>query len=592
MQILNSIENFFFGKVHTVEVKETINTETNSNFHEMLHQAVNDASKVEQAPLNLYTSVSEKEISNDTAIKSFAMEAPVYKTREEKNLADLKIQETNPKQVEEPFSSNVSYLTSLNTSKEESNFLEDNTNLEMVEEDFKKLESKEQSVETEKSAFSDKLLESFVKSEVKSNVKIEKVSVEQVQDKIEKQSNDLLALENKIVEVSPKKTTQVEDPKKNDSVKNSIPAEMELSHLKAKDIKVSIDTKEMISEKSLSPKIQEKPANGISEDVKNLKVTKNNEAFSNPNKTASIKNESNLELNQINNSLSIKEEVSVFTNTIENKKSKKNFEIDTKEKLNQDNKVASKEAVTIEKDMRPIREGMVDVLSLDRNKWTITRKERELETQLSDRKKDSVLIANEMAIKSSSSQSSSDSDKSFSNPKYETNGLKTFSETLKAANSDKPKEALFDRENFSKSLNDLVTKARINIVENGKNSAQISLYPKELGKMTLNIDVVQERVEGRILVDSEMVKNRLLGDVSQLKAELKANGLELQNISIEVRNESTQAFEFANASSDKDSSRENGSSSSNGSLSQNQTEEMEVELGYTRRSNNLVDIKV
>ncbi|HMZ63964.1 MAG TPA: flagellar hook-length control protein FliK, partial [Leptospiraceae bacterium] len=115
---------------------------------------------------------------------------------------------------------------------------------------------------------------------------------------------------------------------------------------------------------------------------------------------------------------------------------------------------------------------------------------------------------------------------------------------------------------------------------------------KELGKMTLNIDVVQERVEGRILVDSEMVKNRLLGDVSQLKAELKANGLELQNISIEVRNESTQAFEFANASSDKDSSRENGSSSSNGSLSQNQTEEMEVELGYTRRSNNLVDIKV
>jgi len=264
----------------------------------------------------------------------------------------------------------------------------------------------------------------------------------------------------------------------------------------------------------------------------------------------------------------------------------------TKQQLNQDNKVASKEAVTIEKDMRPIREGMVDVLSLDRNKWTITRKERELETQLSDRKKDSVLIANEMAIKSSSSQSSSDSDKSFSNPKYETNGLKTFSETLKAANSDKPKEALFDRENFSKSLNDLVTKARINIVENGKNSAQISLYPKELGKMTLNIDVVQERVEGRILVDSEMVKNRLLGDVSQLKAELKANGLELQNISIEVRNESTQAFEFANASSDKDSSRENGSSSSNGSLSQNQTEEMEVELGYTRRSNNLVDIKV
>ena len=58
----------------------------------------------------------------------------------------------------------------------------------------------------------------------------------------------------------------------------------------------------------------------------------------------------------------------------------------------------------------------------------------------------------------------------------------------------------------------------------------------------------KEKVDGKILVDSEFIKNRLLGDVSQLKADLKASGLDLQTISIEVRNQSSLAFDFANPS--------------------------------------------
>ena len=162
---------------------------------------------------------------------------------------------------------------------------------------------------------------------------------------------------------------------------------------------------------------------------------------------------------------------------------------------------------------------------------------------------------------------------------------------MKTANSDKPREAGFDRENFSKSLNDLVSKARINIVENGRNSAQISLYPKDLGKMTLNIDVIKEKVEGKILVDSEFIKNRLLGDVSQLKADLKASGLDLQSISVEVRDHSSTAFDFANPSNEKDSAKEK-SEKANSSLPQVAANEEQSESQFSNKSYNLVDIKI
>ena len=278
--------------------------------------------------------------------------------------------------------------------------------------------------------------------------------------------------------------------------------------------------------------------------------------------------------------------------TNESRKLKKLSESDSKDKFISENfKPVAKEFVGLEKEMRFARETLVEVSGLDKSKWTITRREKDMEVSNMERRKESMTLLNEIAAKSSSSQNSSDSDKSFSNPRYETNGLKTFSENLKTANSDKPREALFDRENFSKSLNDLVNKARIHIVENGRNTAQISLYPKDLGKMTLNIDVIKEKVEGKILVDSEFIKNRLLGDVSQLKADLKANGLDLQTISIEVRSEGSLAFDFANPSSEKDSSKKD-SNKANSSLPQLVSSDETLESEYSNKSYNLVDIKI
>ena len=100
-----------------------------------------------------------------------------------------------------------------------------------------------------------------------------------------------------------------------------------------------------------------------------------------------------------------------------------------------------------------------------------------------------------------------------------------------------------------------------------------------------------EKVEGKILVDSEFIKNRLLGDVSQLKADLKANGLDLQTISIEVRSEGSLAFDFANPSSEKDSSKKD-SNKANSSLPQLVSSDETLESEYSNKSYNLVDIKI
>ncbi|HRG48374.1 MAG TPA: hypothetical protein PLG41_19355, partial [Leptospiraceae bacterium] len=60
MFIFNHLENLIFGKTPTEEIKKD-NTIANkeSNFNEILHQAVNDASRVESDRLQTYSTVSE-----------------------------------------------------------------------------------------------------------------------------------------------------------------------------------------------------------------------------------------------------------------------------------------------------------------------------------------------------------------------------------------------------------------------------------------------------------------------------------------------------------------------------------------------------
>ena len=607
MFIFNHLENLIFGKTPTEEIKKD-NTIANkeSNFNEILHQAVNDASRVEPDRLQTYSTISEslserRDVAVIEPFKAEIFQERISKdTKESFQQPSLSFREVMP--------DNASFYVSSENVKIESEQVNNKSYSQTLESEFKTIETdefKKEKLETKeaissKEVSSEILLQTFAKLEVEGQSAKDpkalpkKINLEAKLEEKKSSSDVKLAREEGQTVVSLKSTLKEIESKDSKKVApKTVSSEESLT--KAKEVKLESDTKEIVTKEVKREVLKDSEKVVKFEDNSRLSQTQSKAkeatvAVSNPKSQTEAKSDSNL---QTANVFVGKEELSATSATVvEARKPKKSQELESKDKSNSENsKPIQKEFVGNEKEFRMTKETLVEVSGLDKNKWTITRREKEVEHANLERKKESVSLLNEIAMKSSSSQTSSDSDKSFSNSRFDANGFKTFSDTMKTANSDKPREAGFDRENFSKSLNDLVSKARINIVENGRNSAQISLYPKDLGKMTLNIDVIKEKVEGKILVDSEFIKNRLLGDVSQLKADLKASGLDLQSISVEVRDHSSTAFDFANPSNEKDSAKEK-SEKANSSLSQVAANEEQSESQFSNKSYNLVDIKI
>jgi|GEM_PF-3554783 len=607
MFIFNHLENLIFGKTPTEEIKKD-NTIANkeSNFNEILHQAVNDASRVEPDRLQTYSTISEslserRDVAVIEPFKAEIFQERISKdTKESFQQPSLSFREVMP--------DNASFYVSSENVKIESEQVNNKSYSQTLESEFKTIETdefKKEKLET-KEAISSKeisseiLLQTFAKLEVEGQSAKDpkalpkKVNLEAKLEEKKSSSDVKLAREEGQTVVSLKSTPKEIESKDSKKVApKTVSSEESLT--KAKEVKLESDTKEIVTKEVKREVLKDSEKVVKFEDNSRLSQTQSKAkeatvAVSNPKSQTEAKSDSNL---QTANVFVGKEELATPNLvSVDSRKPKKIQELESKDKSNSENsKPIQKEFVGNEKEFRMTKETLVEVSGLDKNKWTITRREKEVEHANLERKKESVSLLNEIAMKSSSSQTSSDSDKSFSNSRFDANGFKTFADTMKTANSDKPREAGFDRENFSKSLNDLVSKARINIVENGRNSAQISLYPKDLGKMTLNIDVIKEKVEGKILVDSEFIKNRLLGDVSQLKADLKASGLDLQSISVEVRDHSSTAFDFANPSNEKDSTKEK-SEKANSSLSQVAANEEQSESQFSNKSYNLVDIKI
>ncbi|PJZ44034.1 flagellar hook-length control protein FliK [Leptospira brenneri] len=93
----------------------------------------------------------------------------------------------------------------------------------------------------------------------------------------------------------------------------------------------------------------------------------------------------------------------------------------------------------------------------------------------------------------------------------------------------KPKEP-----NLKQNLDELIKQARFDIVQNGKSSAEIVMNPKEYGRLTLKVTVDGEKVEGRILVESEELQKSLQNEIQTIKENLKESGLDLQALIIDL----------------------------------------------------------
>lgn len=93
----------------------------------------------------------------------------------------------------------------------------------------------------------------------------------------------------------------------------------------------------------------------------------------------------------------------------------------------------------------------------------------------------------------------------------------------------KPKET-----NLKQNIDELIKQARFDIVQNGKSSAEIIMNPKEYGRLALKVTVDGDKVEGRILVESEELQKSLQNEIQTIKENLKESGLDLQALLIDL----------------------------------------------------------
>lgn len=137
---------------------------------------------------------------------------------------------------------------------------------------------------------------------------------------------------------------------------------------------------------------------------------------------------------------------------------------------------------------------------------------------------------------------SNTSSQSFDSGKDQQNGSAMRNEFIQSLQSkDRTKEpanaqvaSRMTKEEMKANFDRLVQTAKIQIINQGKSQAEIHMNPKDLGRMILKISVNKDKVEGKIMVDSESVKSALQADLSQLKEDLKSQGLTLQSLQIDV----------------------------------------------------------
>lgn len=111
----------------------------------------------------------------------------------------------------------------------------------------------------------------------------------------------------------------------------------------------------------------------------------------------------------------------------------------------------------------------------------------------------------------------------------ETKSMQKAEEIRSAEKTSKPKETV-----LKQNIDELIKQARFDIVQNGKSSAEIVMNPKEYGRLTLKVTVDGEKVEGRILVESEELQKSLQNEIQTIKENLKESGLDLQALIIDL----------------------------------------------------------
>ena len=181
-------------------------------------------------------------------------------------------------------------------------------------------------------------------------------------------------------------------------------------------------------------------------------------------------------------------------------------------------------------------------LALDPEKWKIRGKSGEGENE-----RDPKEIQREALKGARGKKGRSDSSGDFKNNGDESRpaGESRFAPIDKTGN---PRSSQETQELFRKNqelFNKLVERARINLGPDGRSSASIRLNPPHLGRMTLNLQMQNNHMHARLVVETEAASKLIQSELDTLRQELKSQGIQVESFQIRVR-ESAGSFSAEN----------------------------------------------
>lgn len=88
----------------------------------------------------------------------------------------------------------------------------------------------------------------------------------------------------------------------------------------------------------------------------------------------------------------------------------------------------------------------------------------------------------------------------------------------------------------------LVEKAKIDLEANGNSRASIRLRPEALGRMTMDLQVEGNRLQAKLLVDSDEARKHILKELDHLKNELKQHGIQVDSFQVRVKEPAPGGF--------------------------------------------------
>lgn len=97
------------------------------------------------------------------------------------------------------------------------------------------------------------------------------------------------------------------------------------------------------------------------------------------------------------------------------------------------------------------------------------------------------------------------------------------------------------RGELTRQLNEIITRANVLVADQQNAQFSVKLYPRELGRMEIDLKLVDGEIRGKIVVESEDVKNEMQNFLQKDHSESGAEQFDMNRIDIEVRSGSQNA---------------------------------------------------